>query len=212
MEFGRCGKELGIVMSAAHTDADFSEIEEASKNGYTLLTHFYSCMKGVTRKNAYRVAGAVEAGLYLDDVYVEIIADGKHLPPQLLKLIYKCKGADKICLVTDASRACGLPEGTVSTIGSRDHGMEIIVEDGVAKLLDRTAFGGSVATMERLFKTMADAIGHDLPNLSKMASYIPSGIMGFEDRGEIADGKKADLIIMDRDLNIQMVFLNGKAI
>ncbi len=212
MEFGRMGKELGIVMSAAHTDADFSEIEEASQNGYTLLTHFYSCMKGVTRKNAYRVAGAVEAGLYLDDLYVEAIADGKHLPPQLLKLIYKCKGADRICLVTDASRACGLPEGTVSTIGSRDHGMEIIVEDGVAKLLDRTAFGGSVATTARLFKTMAESIGYDLPALAKMASSTPAAVMGFCDRGNIAEGLKADLIIVDRELNVQKVFLNGSAV
>lgn len=212
MEFGRAGKECGIVMSAAHTDADFSEIEEASKNGYTLLTHFYSCMKGVTRKNAYRVAGAVEAGLYLDDVYVEIIADGKHLPPQLLKLIYKCKGADKICLVTDASRACGLPEGTVSTIGSLEHGMEIVVEDGVAKLLDRTAFGGSVATTARLFKTMADAIGHDLTALVKMASYVPSKIMGFDDRGDIKEGTRADLLITDKEFNIRKVILGGRTI
>ena len=212
MEFGRAGRECGIVMSAAHTDADFSEIEEASKNGYTLMTHFYSCMKGVTRKNAYRVAGAVEAGLYFDDIYVEIIADGKHLPPELLRLIYKFKGADRICLVTDASRACGLPEGTVSTIGSLDHGTKIIVEDGVAKLLDRTAFGGSVATTELLFKTMADAIGRELPALVKMASLIPSRIMGFKDRGDIFEGARADILITDRQFNIRKVIFNGKEI
>ena len=92
MEFGKVGKEKGFVMSVAHTDAEFSEIEKAKDNGYTLMTHLYSGMKGVTRKNSYRLAGAVEAGLYFDDIYVEIIADGKHLPLELLKFIYKCNG------------------------------------------------------------------------------------------------------------------------
>jgi N-acetylglucosamine-6-phosphate deacetylase len=211
-EFGRKALELGMVAAAAHTDADFSTIEEAAKNGYTLMTHLYSGMKGVTRKNAYRIAGAVEAGLYFDDIFVEIIADGKHLPIELLKFIYKCKGADKICLVTDAMRACGMPDGSRSKLGSLDHGGDIIVEDGVAKLPDRTAFAGSVATFDRLVRTMASAIGDKPVELAKMASTTPAAVMGFSDRGEIAVGKAADLVIMSRDYKTQLVIHRGEVV
>jgi hypothetical protein len=192
--------------------ADFSLIEEASQNGYTLMTHLYSGMKGVTRKNAYRIAGAVEAGLYFDHIFVEIIADGKHLPPELLKFIYKIKGADRICLITDASRACGFPEGATSKIGSLLRGTDIIVEDGVAKLPDRTAFGGSVATFDRLVRTMADAIGDDPVSLSRMASTTPASVMGFDDRGEISEGKKADLVITDKKYNVKKVISSGELV
>ena len=204
-QFAKAGKSLGVVMSPAHTDADFAEIERAKEYGYTLLTHLYSGMKGVTRKNAYRLAGAVEAGLYFDDLFVEVIADGKHLPMSLLKFIYKCKGADRICLVTDAISASGMPNGTM--IGTR-----IIVEDDVAKLVDRSSFAGSSATADRLYKTMASAIGKDMVALSKMASLTPSKVMGLTDRGEIAVGKRADLIIMTDDLNIESVYLQGEKV
>ena len=210
--FGKKALELGVVASAAHTDADFSDVERALENGFTLMTHLYSGMKGVTRKNAYRIAGAVEAGLYFDDLFVEIIADGRHLPIELLKFIYKCKGADRICLVTDASRACGFPEGAVSKIGSLKRGTDIIVEDGVAKLPDRTAFGGSVATFDRLVRTMSEAIGDNPVELAKMASTTPAAVMGFADRGEIAVGKRADLVITDRKYNPIRVIFNGNTI
>ena len=212
IDFGKKAMELGIVASAAHTDADFSEIEMAMESGFTLMTHLYSGMKGVTRKNAYRIAGAVEAGLYFDGMFVEIIADGKHLPIELLKFIYKCKGADRICLVTDASRACGFPEGATSKIGSLKRGTDIIVEDGVAKLPDRTAFGGSVATADRLVRTMREAIGDEPVALARMASLTPATVMGFSDRGEIAEGKRADLVITDREYNPKRVILNGKTV
>lgn len=210
--FGRKAVELGIVAAAAHTDADFSTVEKASKNGYKLMTHLYSGMKGVTRKNAYRIAGAVEAGLYFDDIFVEIIADGKHLPIELLKFIYKCKGADRICLVTDASRACGMPEGTQSKIGSLERGTDIIVEDGVAKLPDRSAFGGSVATFDRLVRTMVSAIGDDPTALAKMASTTPATVIGLSDRGEIAEGKRADLVLMDKRYNVKKVVFGGESV
>ncbi len=158
MEFGKRGKELGIVMSCAHTDADFSEAEEALAHGYSLMTHLYSDMKGVTRKNAFRIAGAVEAGLYFDDYFVEIIADGRHLPRELLRYIYKLKRAQRITLITDAIRACGLPEGTKTILGNKQNELPVVVEDGVAKLLSREAFAGSVATFDRIYRTMAEAV------------------------------------------------------
>lgn len=211
MEFGRKGSELGVVISVGHTDADFDTVVKASENGYTLMTHFYSGMKGVERVNSYRVAGAVEAGYYLDDMDVEIIADGKHLPYSLLKLIYKIKGADKIALITDATRGCGFPNGTKTFIGPKADAMEIIIDDDVAKL-GQGSFAGSTATCDRLYRTMADAVGKDFVALSKMASTTPARIMGFKDRGEIAVGKRADLILMSENLEIEKIIYKGNIV
>ena len=151
-----------------------------------------------------------EAGFYLDDMFVEIIADGKHLPPELLRLVYKIKGADRTCLVTDATRAAGLADGSITKniSGSSD----VLVEDGVAKMPDRSCFAGSAATADRLYRTMADAIGRDMVALSRMASLTPARLMGWEDRGEIAVGKRADLVLLDENLYPQRVFLGGKKV
>lgn len=212
MDFGKTAKELGIVASAAHTDADFQTIAKAKENGYTLMTHLYSGMKGVTRKNSFRIAGAVEAGLYFDDLFVEIIADGRHLPMELLQFIYKCKGADRICLITDAIRAGGMQNGSRTVIGSLKNGLPVIVEDDVAKLLDRQSFAGSTATADRVYQTMSQAIGKDMVALSKMASLTPARVMGWTDRGEIAVGKRADLLIVNENLNIEQVIYGGETI
>ncbi len=211
IEVGRYASEKGIVVSAGHTDADFDTIVNANGNGYSLLTHFYSGMAGVVRRNAYRVAGTVEAGYYLDDMFVEIIADGKHLPTSLLKLIYKIKGADRICLITDGTRGSGYEDGIEFMLGRQIGGVKCIVQDGVAKLLDLAAFGGSVATTDRLFRQMID-VGVNIVDVSKMASQTPAKVMGLDDRGSIEIGKRADLVIMDKKHNIKEVMFNGKLV
>ena len=208
-EFGECARELGLVASVAHSDATFSDVEEAIKHGYTLMTHHYSGMKGTERKNAYRIAGAIEGGLYFDDMFVEIIADGKHLPYELLRYIYKFKGADRIALITDAIRAAGLPNGATTTGVSAASRALVIVEDDVGFVADRSCFAGSTATTDRLYRTMAAAIGRDMVALSKMASLTPARIMGLSDRGEIAVGKRADLVILNDSLEVEQVILKG---
>lgn len=212
LAFGKESKKLDIVASVAHTDGDFNDIAKAKENGYTLMTHLYSGMKGVMRKNSFRIAGAVEAGLYFDDLFVEIIADGRHLPLELLKFIYKSKGTDRICLITDAIRAGGMPNGTQTVIGSLKNGLPVIVEDEVAKLLDRQSFAGSTATTDRLYKTMAKAIGKDMVSLSKMASTTPAKVMGWTDRGEIAKGKRADMLLVNEELEIEKIIFGGNSI
>ena len=177
MELGRTGRALNCVMSPAHTDADFQQIEEAVENGYTLMTHLYSGMAMTVRKNAFRVAGAVEAGLYDDRLYVEVIADGRHLPTTLLKFIHKCKSADRICLITDAMRAAGLADGETSVLGRMNDGVPVIVEDGVAKLMDRQSFAGSVATTDRLLRVMHLEAGIDLTEVSRMLSGTPAKVL-----------------------------------
>lgn len=210
MELGAVGKSLGLNMSIGHSDADFDEVEKAIENGYTTMTHFYSGMKGVYRKNAYRTAGAVEAGYYFDDVTVEIIADGCHLPKGLLQLIYKSKGADKVCLITDAMRGAGFPDGTETVLGRMCDGVPCIIEDGVAKLYDRQSFAGSVATADRLVRTMHFTAGVGLVDVSKMASATPARLMGLSDRGTLEVGKRADILVLNKDLEIKNIIFKGE--
>ncbi len=211
-QLGAKAKKDGVIISAGHTDADFDTIITAKDYGINLLTHFYSGMRGVVRKNAYRSAGAVEAGLYDEDLFVEIIADGKHLPKSLLQLIYKCKGCDKICLITDAMRACGFSDGTKSVLGKLIGGTEVIVDDGVAKLTSLDSFAGSVSTFDRLVKTMGELADVDIVDIAKMAATTPARIMGLNDRGSIEIGKRADFVLIDKKFNVKNVIFKGELI
>ncbi|HEV7346978.1 N-acetylglucosamine-6-phosphate deacetylase [Telluribacter sp.] len=212
IEFGRYLRSKGILAALAHTDAIYEEVLEAFEQGYNLATHLYSGMLGVTRRNAFRYAGAVEAAFLIDEMDVEIIADGVHLPPPLLKLVYKIKGAERIALITDAMRAAGMPPGE-STLGSLKNGLKVIVEDGVAKLPDRTAFAGSVATADRLVRTMVQQAEVPLLDAVRMATATPARIMGLDRRkGSLVTGKDADLVIFDENINIKTTIVMGKVI
>lgn len=210
MEFGRELAKRGIIPSIAHTDAIYEEAAEAYKNGFTLITHFYSCMNTMTRRNAFKFAGTIEAGYLLENMDIEIIADGIHVPEPFLKLVLKNKSPDHIALVTDSMRAAGTNDEQ-SILGSLKNGQPVLVEDGVAKLADRSAFAGSVATADRLVRTMVKIAGCDLPNAVKMASTTPSRIMGVGDRkGKIAKGFDADIVIFDKDINIEKTIIEGR--
>lgn len=212
LEFGRHLRSLGIIAAIAHTDAIYEEVLEAFESGYTLATHFYSAMSGVSRRNAFRYAGAIEAGYLIDEMDVEIIADGIHLPPPLLKLVYKIKGASRTALITDAMRATGMPPGK-SILGNINNGLEVIVEDGVAKLLDRTAFAGSVATADRLVRTMVKSAAVPLPEAIQMITSTPARILGVADKkGSLIPGKDADIVLFDNDINIRMTIIKGEII
>jgi len=212
IEFGRYVTAQGILAAIAHTDAIYEEALEAFENGYTLATHLYSGMLGVTRRNAYRYAGVVEAAFLIDGMDVEIIADGIHLPPPLLKLVYKIKGAKRTALITDAMRAAGMPPGD-SVLGSLKNGLKVIVEDGVAKLPDRSAFAGSVATANLLVRNMIKMADVSLLEAVQMATLTPATIMNIADKkGSIEAGKDADLVIFDEDINIEKTIIKGKVI
>lgn len=210
-DFAKYARERGVLLSMGHTDADYEDAMRAYEFGFTHLTHFYSAMSTVHRRNAFRYAGVVEAGYLTDGMTVEIIADGIHLPTPLLKLIYKVKGADSIALITDSIRAAGMPEGP-SVIGRIDNGMEVIVEDGVAKLLDRTAFAGSVATYDRLVRNMINMAEVPLTDAIKMASKTPARILGFTTKGELKVGYDADIVIFDGDINVKKTVIGGRTV
>ncbi len=212
IDFGRYVKSKGILPSVAHTDAIYEDVIKAFENGYTLATHLYSGMSGVTRRNAFRYAGVVESAFIIDDMDVEIIADGVHLPAPLLKLVYKIKGANRTALITDAMRAAGTVV-TESVLGNMDNGLKVIVEDGVAKLPDRTSFAGSVATTDRLVRTMISIAGVSLPDAIKMMTATPARILGVSDKkGELAVGKDADIVIFDSNITITMTMIKGRIV
>ncbi|RYD88499.1 MAG: N-acetylglucosamine-6-phosphate deacetylase, partial [Sphingobacteriales bacterium] len=190
----------------------YEEVLAAVENGYSLATHLYSAMSGVTRRNSFRYAGVIESAYLLDQMDVELIADGVHLPAPLLKLAYKIKGAERTALITDAMRAAGMPPGN-SILGSLHNGIEVLVEDGVAKMPDRQAFAGSVATADRLVRTMINLADIPLLDTIRMISSTPARIMGVADRkGILAPGKDADLVFFDADISIQLTMVEGRIV
>ncbi len=212
IEFGKILCERGILPSMAHTDAIYEEAKNAYDNGYTLLTHFYSAMSGVTRKKAYRYAGVIEAGYLHDELDVEIIADGIHLPAPLLKLIYKIKGADHTALITDAMRGAGMPEGE-SILGNINSGIKVILEGGVAKMPDRSSFAGSVALADRLVRTMINMGEVPLVDAIKMITATPARIMKLNDKiGRLKKGMDADILIFNQDIEMQSIFIKGNQV
>lgn len=212
LEFGRDLKSRGILASIAHTDAIYEQVLEAYENGFTHSTHLYSAMSGVKRIDSYRFAGAIEAAFLIDDMTVEIIADGCHLPSSLLKLIYKIKGPEKIALITDSMRAAGMPDGE-SIVGSLKEGQKVIIEDGVAKMPNRKSFAGSVATTDKLVRTMIGMAEVPLMEAVKMMTITPAKVIGIDHtKGSIAIGKDADLVIFDNKINILMTMISGKKV
>jgi N-acetylglucosamine-6-phosphate deacetylase len=212
MEFARILRARNILPSIAHSNANSEHVYEAFENGFKLITHFYSGMSGVHRIDGYRYAGVIESGYLIDEMAVEIIADGAHLPASLLKLIYKIKGPEKIALVSDSMRAAGMPEGE-SILGSLHGGQKVIVENGVAKLIDRSAFAGSVATGERLIRTMCDIADVPLMQAVQMATITPAQIIGISgSKGILAVGKDADITIFDKSIDIYMTIIGGRVV
>ena len=137
---------------------------------------------------------------------VEIIADGIHVPPTILRLVYKVKGVENTCLITDAL-ACAASDSQTA------FDPRVIIEDGVCKLADRSALAGSIATMDRLIRTMVQKAEVPLEDVIRMISETPSKIMGVYDRkGSLERGKDADVVIMDRDLNVCAVWSMGNVV
>jgi N-acetylglucosamine-6-phosphate deacetylase len=212
MEMGRQLQARQILASIAHTDAIYEDVVEAMVNGFSLATHLYSAMSGVTRRNAMRFAGVIESAFLIDELDVEIIADGVHLPAPLLKLVYKIKGPDRTALITDAMRAAAMPSGE-SMLGHYKTGLKVIVEDDVAKLPDRSSFAGSVATANRLVRTMINLAGISLSDAIKMISFTPARILGLsKSKGSLEMGKDADIVIFDDDINIQLTMIGGRIV
>lgn len=205
-EFCKYLTSHNIKASAGHTDAKYEDMKIAIDNGCDLITHLYSCTSTVTRDHGFRSLGVIESAFLRDELFVEIIADGKHLPYDLIKMIIKIKGTDKVALITDSLEIADtdIKEGVMS-------GTEFIVEDGVCKLKDRSAFAGSVATADRLVRVIVKDCGYDICTAVKMMTQVPANILGIN-KGTIARGNDADIVVFDDDINIEKIFVLGKEI
>ncbi len=253
MQFGKYITGKGILASVAHTQAEFEDIRTAYEAGYTHATHFYNAMPGFHKRREYKYEGTVESIYLMDDMTVEVVADGIHVPPTILRLVYKIKGVERMCAITDAL-ACAASDSlmddmTVEVVADGIHvpptilrlvykikGVErmcaitdalacaasdskeafdprVIIEDGVCKLADHSALAGSVATMDRLIRTMVQKADIPLADAARMVSETPARIMGVYDRkGSLQKGKDADIIVMDEDLKIRAVWAMGKLV
>ncbi len=196
--------EHNIIASAGHTDAKYPDMQTAIENGCNLITHLYSCTSTVTRDHGFRSLGVIESAYLRDELYVEIIADGKHLPPDLVKMIIKIKGTDKVALITDSLEIAGtnITEGVMS-------GTEFIVEDGVCKLKDRSAFAGSVATADKLIQMLVEECDFSIPTAVKMLTEVPAKILKIN-KGKLLQGYDADIVVFDEKICVANVFINGQ--
>ena len=204
--FCRAITKCGILASAGHTDATYADMQTAIENGCRLITHLYSCTSTVTRNHGFRSLGVIESAFLRDELFVEIIADGKHLPPELVQMIVKIKGASRVAAITDSLSIAGtdISEGIMS-------GTEFIVEDGVCKLKDRSAFAGSVATADTLVRVLTRDCGFPIPTAVKMLTETPARILGLRG-GMLEKERDADIIVFDEDIRIRQIFVGGKAV
>ncbi len=209
-EMAEALRDSGIIFSAGHSAAKYTDALRAIKAGYTMATHLYSSMSTIIRENGYRVPGLLEASLLHDEICAEVIADGLHLPPELLKLIYKTKGRDRMVLVTDAMRGAGMPDGEY-LLGSLKKGQLVSVFDGIAHMPDGISFAGSVATADRLVRVMTRMAGIPLNEAIAMLTVNPAREVGVDDRkGKVEVGYDADLILFDDCINIRSIWCRGK--
>ena len=200
-------REHGILPSAGHTDAKYKDVRVAIDNGMQLITHLYSCTSTVSRDHGFRSLGVIESAFLRDELYVEIIADGKHLPPDLIRMIVKIKGRDKVALVTDSLDIAA----TDQISGQFKGGTAFIVEDGVCKLPDRTAFAGSIATADRLIRVMRYECGFDITDAVYMMTQVPAALLGLN-KGRLCEGADADIIVFDEQIMVSDVFVGGKKV
>ena len=205
-DFAKYTRSKGIMTAVTHTEAEYDEIKAAYAVGFTHAAHFYNAMPGFHKRREYKYEGTVESVYLMDGMTVEVIADGIHLPATILKLVYKLKGVENTCLVTDAL-AYAAADSSVKV------DPRYVIEDGVCKLADHSALAGSLATMDVLIRTMVKKANIPLEDAVRMASETPARLIGASDRkGALAKGKDADIVILDKELNVRCVWSMGKVV
>jgi len=207
--FAKWLKKKNIKASIGHSAANAETALWAYELGFDHITHLY-CSTTTEHKEGQVVHGGIVEAAYLEDgITVELIADGKHIPRETMLLVFKIKGAKKTALITDAMRAAGT-DVTESILGSKFNGSRVIVEEGVAKLPDRSSFAGSIGTMDRALKV---ALGYGVPVLDAIRSLTltPAELVNCADRkGSLDVGKDADILITDEDFNLKSVYIRGE--
>ena len=211
-ELHRCGANA----NAGHSEALYREVEEAADWGVRHVTHLYCAMTDAMNNRWRgtpnpRSGGIVEA-VYLDDrLSSELITDGKHLSPEMLKLAFRNKGYEKLAIVTDAMRGAGMPDGEYA-FGPR-HGMRATVKNGEARVPDGTALASSIFPMNEMVRVFRDLAGCHLWQAVRMASLTPAQIVHHGDQiGSLAPGKLADLLIIDEQVRVHATYIGGRLV
>jgi len=198
---------LGIVPAAGHSSAKDDQVLAAMKAGMRHITHIWSAQSSTIREGPWRKPGLLEASLTFDGLTVEMISDNKHLPPTLMKLAYKCIGADRLCAISDATSGAGLPEGSRFTMG----GMEYEVCDGVGMMFDRSAFAGSTTLVNQMIPILNEVVGIPLVEVIRMLTLTPAKAIGVSDRlGSLDAGKEADIAVFNNDFSSWKVMQSGR--
>lgn len=201
--------ENGIAVSLGHSSCTGGDVLRAQAAGASMVTHLFSSMSTITRVHGVRVPGLLESALVSDSLYVELIADGMHVPPELIRLVLRTLPPDHIVLVTDAMRAAGR-QGGKSVLGSLRNGQEVEVDGHVARMPGSESFAGSIATADVLLRTMAVTMGLPLHSAVSMLTANPAEALGLHDRGRLCAGLLADFVILDDRLNVRQVYVGGR--
>lgn len=213
-EFAEACVRRGVRLNAGHSWCTFEQMRAAVAWGVRHVDHLYCAMSDKTRLRQFQTypmqGGLLEATLYFDELTTEVIADGKHLSTDLLQLALKIKGPDRLALVTDCNRALDMPEGEYM-IGPLDGGEPLIHRDGVGLMPDGKALASSVRGMDHMIRTFLEMTGRPLWEVVRMASLTPARIVGRDhDLGSLSPGKRADIVVLDKNLQVQRVFIDGK--
>jgi N-acetylglucosamine-6-phosphate deacetylase len=199
----------GVTVSAGHTEASDEEMQAAVAVGLRKVTHLFNAMSSASKRGLFRQAGTLEFALSDESIFCELVADGFHVSPTLLKLAYRAKGAEQIALVSDSLAGAGLPEGTHFNLGS----LPCKVGPGYCLLADESALAGSLARMIDLVRVMTQQAEVPLFDAVRMASLTPATILGINDRfGSIESGKIADLVLFDDQFAVQCVWVGGRLV
>lgn len=202
----------GVKFNAGHSHGTFAQVEAAVGWGVRHVDHLYCAMSDRARLRQTQTfpmrAGVMEATLFFDELTTEVIADGKHLAPELLRLAYKCKGPDRLALVTDSMRAVDMPDGEY-WFGAEGTGERVRKLDGVGVTVDGKSLASGAMGMDHCVRTMHRA-GIPLPETIRMATLTPARILGVDaEIGSLEIGKRADLLVLDRELRVKQVYIGG---
>lgn len=199
--------KLGIQISVGHSCATIKQVEEAVEKGATSVTHLFNAMSRTHKEGPYRIGGVVEAGLTFDNLYAEAICDGYHLPNELVKITYRCKGPEKMIVVSDASLCSGLKSGSIV----HTSGVNFYVDHGIAMNEARTSFASSTSPIDKMVRHLIFDVKLPAEDVVKMTSASVAKLMGIYDRkGSIREGKDADIVIVDKGFNVLRTICRGE--
>lgn len=206
--------QKGILVCGGHDDGVYPEFLPTLRNGLSHLTHVYCAMSELRFRNSERNVGLREYGMTDDTLTCEMIADNKHIPPQLAKMIVRCKGVGRTCVVSDSLRCAGMPpDGKTYLLGAEDdpQSQRVILSDGVALLADGSRYAGSITPVRAMVRNLIEA-GIPISDAVQMGTLTPAKILGEGDLGEIALGRRADLCLLDKEFNTVMVLKEGEIV